>query len=236
MDELQRSFEALNDAEISKNRSAEIPEGQDYEGEKSFPEAFCDALQAFVDSVKELLGLDTGSESGEVNETLSEKATEVMAEVFDSKTLSEWGTMSMEQREAKLNEYYAGLGEALGIDAKGVVVEDLFSTVGEGILGYNSGDGYLHIDYRNLQDPEQLLEVVQTTTHEARHQLQTEAIADPTRFPEIPPELISEWEHNMTNYDNGSFGYESYYNQGIEVDARMFAAQVINAYKTAMGV
>lgn len=82
----------------------------------------------------------------------------------------------------------------------------------------------MHIDYQNLQDPSKLMDVLNTTTHEARHQLQAKAIADPSRFPEISPPLISEWEHNMQNYDSCEFGYEGYYNQGVEVDARVFAA------------
>lgn len=179
---------------------------------------------------------NTGNEGKEVNETLTEKASDAMMEVFDQQTLSEWGKMSLEQRSEKLNEYYETLGQSLGIDAKGVVIEDLYTKVGEGTQGYNSGDGYLHLDYRNLQDPEKLLEVLNTTTHEARHQLQNEAIADPSKFPEISPSLIGEWEHNMQNYDSGNFGYESYYNQGVEVDARAFAGDVLINYKDKMGL
>jgi hypothetical protein len=164
------------------------------------------------------------------------KATDVMAEVFDQNTIIEWGTMSMEEREAKLSEYYGKLGSTLGIDAQGVIIEDCSQTAGEGVLGYNSGDGYLHIDYRNLEDPSKLLDVLNTTTHEARHQLQNEAIADPSRFPELSPSLIAEWEHNMQNYDSGEFGYEGYYNQGVEVDARAFAGDVIIGYKDKLGL
>jgi hypothetical protein len=40
----------------------------------------------------------------------------------------------------------------------------------------------------------------------------------------------------MQNYDNGSFGYEGYYNQVVEVDARVFAADVINGYKNKLGL
>lgn len=236
MNEFNDNLDMLNDLESKAIRNTEIPENQDYSGEKTFSEAFSDTLQAFVDSIKELFGVGNSGEAKEVDETLAEKASDIMAEVFDKNTISEWGTMSMEAREAKLNEYYSKLGEELGIDAKGIVVEDCSATAGEGVLGYNSGDGYLHIDYRNLEDPSKLIDVLNTTTHEARHQLQTEAIADPSRFPEISPSLIGEWEHNMQNYDTGAFGYEGYYNQGVEVDARAFAADVINDYKNKSGL
>ncbi len=236
MNEFNSGLDMINDFGNESLRNAEILQARDYTGEKPFSDAFSEALQAFIESVKVLFGIDGGNEAKEVDETLTERASSVMAEVFDEKTIREWGTMSMEEREAKLSEYYSGLGNALGIDAKGVVIEDCSATVGDGVLGYNSGDGYLHIDYRNLEDPSKLLDVLNTTTHEARHQLQCEAIEDPSRFPEISPSLISEWEHNMQNYDGGQFGYESYYNQGVEVDARVFAADVINSYKIKMGL
>lgn len=235
MNEFNSGLETLNDMQNEIIRNSEIPQNKDYMGEKSFYEAFDDALENFVQAVKELFGIGS-NEAKEVDEALTERASEVMAEVFDKETLNEWGTMSMEEREAKLSEYYSKLGETLDIDAKGVIVEDCSATVGEGVLGYNSGDGYLHIDYKNLEDPSRLLEVLNTTTHEARHQLQYEAIADPSRFPEISPSLIKEWEHNMQNYDSGEFGIESYYNQGVEVDARVFAADVINSYKSKLGL
>jgi hypothetical protein len=235
MDEFNYNIDMLNDLGNEAIRNTEIPQGKDYTGEKNFSEAFDDVLQEFVNSVKELLGVSS-SEAKEIDEALTEKASDVMSEVFDKNTISEWGTMSMEAREAKLSEYYNKLGEALGIDARGVIVEDCSQTVGDGVLGYNSGDGYLHIDCKNLEDPSKLLDVLNTTTHEARHQLQSEAIADPSRFPEISPSLISEWEHNMQNYDNGAFGYEGYYNQVVEVDARVFAADVINGYKNKLGL
>jgi hypothetical protein len=236
MNEFSNNMDMANDFQNEAIRNAEIPQGKDYTGEKSFSEAFDEALQTFVDSVKELFGIENSKEAKEFDETLVEKASDVMSEVFDQKTINEWGTMSMEAREAKLSEYYSDLGKTLGIDAKGVIIEDCSQTVGEGVLGYNSGDGYLHIDSKNLEDPSKLMEVLNTTTHEARHQLQSEAIADPSRFPEISPSLISEWEHNMQNYDSGAFGYEGYYNQVVEVDARVFAADVINGYKNKLGL
>lgn len=234
MNEFNSGLDMINDFGNESMKNAEILQSKDYTGEKTFSEAFGEALLTFIESVKELFGIEGSNEGKEVNEAFTERASDVMVEVFDEKTIREWGNMSMEEREAKLSEYYSGLGNALGISAKGVIVEDCGATVGDGVLGYNSGDGYLHIDYRNLEDPSKLIDVLNTTTHEARHQLQNEAIADPSRFPEISPSLISEWEHNMQNYDGGEFGYEGYYNQGVEVDARVFAADVINSYMIKM--
>jgi hypothetical protein len=237
MNEFNDNREILNDIARPPilQKGLEDVSANDYAGEKSFFEAFGDAITAFVDTLKEFFN-SGNKEAEEFDESYVEKASEVMAEVFDEKTINEWGSMSLEQRSEKLDEYYSKLGDALGIDAKGIIVEDCWATSGEGVMGYAGGDGYLHIDYRNIQDPEKLFEVLNTTTHEARHQLQFEAIEDPSRFPELSPALISEWEHNFINYDDGAFGYEGYYNQVVEVDARVFAADVLDAYKNKMGL
>jgi hypothetical protein len=77
-----------------------------------------------------------------------------------------------------------------------------------------------------------LVEILDTLTHEARHQLQGEAIADPSRFPEISPTLIEAWEINNKegNYISPDWWPEGYYTQAVEVDARDFAAAVVNAF------
>lgn len=121
MNEFYGNLDMTNYLENEMIRNTEISEGQDYSGEKSFSEAFEEALQEFIYSVKELFGLGAGSEAKEVNETLTEKASDVMAEVFDRKTISEWGTMSMEQREAKLSEYYSKMGRHWALTLKGLL-------------------------------------------------------------------------------------------------------------------
>jgi len=207
----------------------------DYMGEAPFAEAFEDALREVAEVMRKAEGTDVEERMETVKER-TEKVSEAMAEIFDFQTISEWDNMSMEAREAKLSEYYTQLGEILGINAKGVIIEDCIAMVGEGVAGYNTGDGYIHIDYRKVQDPEQLAELLITTTHEARHQLQYEAQEDPSRFPWISIAVINEWEYNLRNYDDGSFGYEGYYKQFVEADARIFAFEVLIGYAEILGL
>jgi len=232
MNEFDIIAEGIN--EQNRWNRGDVPSAADYTGEASFIDTF---FQALSDLAALVLGSKRLEADGrkETNESINERASEALAEVFDHRTLSEWGSMSMEAREAKLSEYYEKLGEIMGIDAKGIIIEDCFATARPGVLGYNSGDGYLHIDYRNIQNPEMLCELLSTTLHEARHQLQFEAIEDPSRFPWISPAMIEQWEYNMVNYHTGEFGIESYITQIVEVDANVFAADILNGYAGIMG-
>ncbi|MCL2442384.1 MAG: hypothetical protein FWD13_02840 [Treponema sp.] len=178
---------------------------------------------------------DTQTEKIKELESISERSAEALAEVFDNKTLEEWGTMSMEMREAKLSEFHQKLGDILGVDAKGIVLEDCYAKLGYGTNGYCTGDGYVYLDYRNIENPENLGQAVDTLIHEVRHQLQFEAIEDPSRFPWIPQETVNAWYNNFLNYDDGTFGFEGYYYQIVEVDARLFTNDVIDDYFKIMG-
>jgi hypothetical protein len=79
MNEFNSSLDVTNDLGNEAIRNSEIPESKDYAGEKSFSEAFNDALQTFVESVKELFGMggDTSKDAKEVDETLAEKASDM---------------------------------------------------------------------------------------------------------------------------------------------------------------
>ena len=232
MNEFDTMAEIIN--EQNRPDRGDVPSTMDYTGEESFIETF---FQTLEDLATTLLGGRKGETDTrkETNESINERVSEALTEIFDDQTLVEWGGMSMEAREAKLSVYYEKLGEILGIDAKGIIIEDCYATTKPGVLGYNSGDGYLHIDYRDVQNPEKIGNLLFTTTHEARHQMQSEAIEDPSRFPWISPAMIEQWEYNMVNYHTGEFGIESYITQIVEVDANVFAADVLNGYAAIMG-
>ena len=182
----------------------------------------------------------------EFNETCSDRAAEVMAEVFDRETLENWGRMSAEQRYEKVQAYYGKLYETLGIEGGSIVFEDLnpgapvdLDLGRQGKSGYaREGDANIHLDIRLLANPSLLGDMLDTVTHETRHQLQYAAIADPERFiaEGLSPELIHTWEVNMINYNSGEWGFEGYYTQAVEADARVFAADVLDRYCDILGL
>lgn len=171
-----------------------------------------------------------GVEYSEADLERIETVADIMGEIFTDEVISNWENLSVEERTAYLNEYYAQAGQALGIDTKGVYTADLYEMYGYGTQGVNCGDGYLGIDIRLVADSSQLGELLNTTTHEMRHQLQTDALRNPDAFPDIPQETLDQWEYEFTNYIDPSYDFEGYHNQAIETDARAFAEEVVDDY------
>ena len=97
-------------------------------------------------------------------------------------------------------------------------------------MGINCGDGYLLLDVRLFEDSSSLKQLLDTTTHEMRHQFQTEAVANPERYPDIPQETIETWRENCNNYIDPTYDLEGYINQPIERDANAFAEEVLADY------
>ena len=131
-----------------------------------------EGLQADESAVLEMTKLEAfenKSYISEVDEVRVNETAEIMADVFSEDVLTNWSEMSLDEKSAKLNEYYLRAGENLGIDTKGVVVEPMpCETPGMLSLGYNSGDGYIHLNADVLDDPSQLGQVLDTATHEMR--------------------------------------------------------------------
>jgi hypothetical protein len=217
-------------------RMPEIPQAQDFEGMKAFTENFGDILGNIIDTLKDILGFKNRDITADIpNDEYLEKVSDVLKEVFTPEVVKEWPSMSMEQRAGLLDEYAARLGEAQGINIKGIMVADLYAELGEGTQGMNDGNGILYLDYRNIQNPEKLGEILDTTTHEARHQLQFEAIQNPGKF-NIPMETIEKWEANMANYVDPEYDYEGYYYQPVEVDARYAAAIALENLRNSLNL
>ena len=166
----------------------------------------------------------------EVDEVRADETAEIMAEVFTPEVVAGWAELSLEQKTAKLNEYYVKAGENLGIQTKGVIVEPMYSQPGMISFGYNSGDGYIHLNEAVVQDPEMLGQVLDTATHEMRHQFQTEVVAEPGRFGYLPSDVVAQWQYEFANYISPDYDYQGYYEQAIEQDARSFADEVLQSY------
>jgi hypothetical protein len=211
-----------------------IPEALVFEGIKSFGETLVECISEIIDNFKELLGV---KDNKEFDDIYVEKASEAMSEVFTSDVIKEWPIMSLEQRSDTINSYVKSLGESLGINIKGIVVGDLYAELGEGVQGMNNGSGILYLDFRNIQDPSKLGEILNTATHEARHQLQSEAIENPGKF-DVPSETLKTWKENFKpgNYEDGTDDMEAYWNQPVEADARGFATSVMEAFKNGLNV
>lgn len=172
----------------------------------------------------------------EVDEVRIEETADIMKEVFSEDVLASWSELTLEEKSAKLNEYYVKAGENLGINTRGVIVETMYSEYGTIAFGYNAGDGYIHLNEAVVEDPGMLGQVLDTATHEMRHQFQNDAIANPYRFSDIPTNVLGTWEYEFRNYIKPEYDYQGYYEQAIESDAREFSEDVLRAYTDKMNL
>lgn len=235
----------MNEFEETKDLPQEVQEGLDLSSLKSIEST----IEGMVDKVKDYWNewfgdgndVPSGSESTEgvsdVAPEASDKAREyglqecadAAKEIFTTDVISNWGLMDVETRNELVQQYAEAIGKGMDINFKGVVWEDMTSTDGTYTYGYNSGDGYIHLNPDFLVNPAMLMNLVDTVAHEARHQMQREAIDDPEKFG-IDEATVKEWTAGFENYTQempsayDPWGYQ--YNP-VEIDARYFGESMV---------
>lgn len=211
--------------------TSEIPETQEITAEFNVVK---DVWDDFVNSIKEFS--DSITEHGETSEQIVEareygvqECADVAKGCFTPEVIRAWGMMDLESRDKVIQEYAEGIGEAMDINFKGIVWEQFPIENGMYTYGYNAGDGYVHLNVDMLADPGQLMHVVDTVAHEARHQLQNEAIEDPSKFP-IDEATINEWTVGKNNYTlelPSAYDPWGYTYNPMETDAKYFGESMV---------
>ena len=145
--------------------------------------------------------------------------------IFTPEVMENWGQMSPEQRQKLAAEYADSVAKNFQlVDYKGLSVEQM-----EGKNGYNRGDGIVHLSDHLIQSQSSPLQVVDTITHELRHQYQIESIAG---HHNVPFETRAEWYAGLETYTSKApwaedpVGYK--YNP-LETDARYAGTSVAQA-------
>lgn len=188
----------------------------------------------FVNSINEandsvFYSNDTNPEIVEAREYGVEECAEIAKECFTPEVIESWGVMDLDARNNVIQEYAKGVGDALGINFEGIIWEEFPIENGMYTYGYNSGDGYIHLNIDMLANPAELMHVIDTVAHEERHQLQFEAIQDPSKFP-IDEATINEWAVGMLTYTNempSAYDPWGYTYNPMETDARYFGESMV---------
>lgn len=143
--------------------------------------------------------------------------------IFTPEVLSRWSEMSPEEREAIASQYGDCVANNFDlVDYKGIVFEPM-----EGKNGYNRGDGIAHLSDRLIKEQLSPLQIVDTLTHELRHQYQVECVKG---YHYVTDETRREWEVGIDSYTNempwaeDPWGYK--YNP-LETDARYAGESVV---------
>lgn len=220
----------MNDASEVKNVTFEVPPLPNVQETKAEYNVIKDIWTDFVNSTKEFIESFTDNkEIVEAREYGVKECADVAKDCFTLEIIQAWGEMDLESRDKVIQEYANGIGKAMGINFKGIVWEEFPIENGMYTYGYNAGDGYVHLNVDMLADPGQLMHVIDTVAHEARHQLQNEAIENPSKFP-IDEATIKEWTvgHGAytlelpSAYDPWGYTYNP-----METDARYFGEAMV---------
>ena len=217
--------------EFMENK-AEIPPVQEYSQPAENQEYSLDtALNAFKEFESETDAKIIEASIAETKEKLSvreygvKECCDAAKEVFTKEVLAEWGKMTEKQREIKVTEYSAKIGKGLNIDFKGIVYEKMAPNT----AGYNKGDGRIFLNKELLKHPGGVGHIIDTVAHEARHQMQSEAIKNPEKFG-ADKATVKEWKFATETYTqefaNAKDPWGYYYN-ALELDARYFGETVV---------
>ena len=200
-----------------------------------------DVWNDFVNSIKEFTdsvfgSQDTNEEIVEAREYGVKECADVAKACFTPEVIQAWGLMDLESRNKIIQEYAEGIGDAMGINFKGIVWEEFPIENGMYTYGYNAGDGYVHLNVDMLADPGQLMHIVDTVAHEARHQLQNEAIENPSTFP-IDEATINEWTVGRQVYTldmPSAYDPWGYTYNPMETDAKYFGEAMVRELTKAI--
>ena len=166
-----------------------------------------------------------GEDFYEAREFGLDKCSAAAKEIFNPGVIDNWMYLSPAERQEISQAYAAEVAEAFELEKyTGVIFEDLEPNV----LGYNNGDGSIHLTNNLLADLGSPLDVVDTITHELRHQYQSECI---NGYHNVSDEVKNEWAAATAIYDSNShpwafdpWGYK--YNP-LEIDSRYAGETVV---------
>jgi len=208
----------------------EVPSLTDTQETQAEYNVIKDVWNEFINSIKEYPEeLIENKDIVEAREYGVKECSDVAKACFTPDVIHEWGSMSQEKRNLVIQEYANGIGKAMGINFKGIIWEYFPIENGMYIYGYNAGDGYVHLNVDMLSDPSQLMYLVDTVAHEARHQLQVEAIENPSKFP-IDEATIKEWTVGWETYTldmPSAYDPWGYTYNPMETDAKIFGETMV---------
>lgn len=147
-------------------------------------------------------------------------------DVFSPDVIQSWENYSTEQRAEKLEEFGRKISNALDIDE----VSTEFDVFEDGVLGYNKGDGAIHLRPEFAENPNLLIHAIDTIAHEIRHQFQSEAIKNPQKYG-IDAGTLKEWKMAQAYYDSAD-GYNplSYQYNPLENDSQEYGRSIVRSF------
>ena len=114
--------------------------------------------------------------------------------IFTPDVIAKWPEMTPEERQKIASEYGDCVAKNFNLaNYKGIV----FEPMDPGTNGYNCGDGIAHLSDRMIKEQLSPLQIVDTLTHELRHQYQVECV---NGYHYVPSETRREWAAGLDTY------------------------------------
>ena len=182
-------------------------------------EAVSDKVESCKEGIQETreFGLDACSEAA--------------MEIFNPGVIDAWGSMTERERKAIALEYAERVAQAFElVNYEGVYIEKLEP----GTLGYNNGDGTIHLTNDLLSSDTTPFLIMDTITHELRHQYQNECIRG---YHDVPDEVRNEWAvaTAIYNYNQPScYDPWGYIYNPLEIDSNYAGNTVVRNVSSQM--
>lgn len=157
----------------------------------------------------------------------SNRCQEIATDVFTSKIRGQWSSITEARRKEIVEDYADRIGNELF--GRGMIIK--YDSTGEGSYGY-ADDGtmgigrHISINPRFVTNPKKdysIDNLIDTLTHESRHQYQDKARSSLFNSYDLPDSLKGQWKAPYITYAPEKDNYFQYYNQEVERDARAFA-------------
>lgn len=153
-----------------------------------------------------------------------DRCTVAAETIFNPGVIENWSNLSLEQRKEIAGAYAREVADAFQLqNYTGVYFEDMEP----GTYGYNNGDGSVHISNEIISAWTSPLQIVDTITHELRHQYQSEAIQG---YHNVSADVVNEWAAAQAVYTyDQPYCYDpwGYMYNPLEIDARYAGETVV---------
>lgn len=177
-------------------------------------------------------------EAAKLNEGITEgrefgldKCSEAALEIFNPGVIAEWGNMSLKERKDIACMYADQVAKAFELENyKGVYIE----AMEPGVLGSNNGDGTIHISDLLIGEYTTPFQIMDTITHELRHQYQSECV---NGYHDVSDEVRNEWAMATAiyNYDQPTcFDPWGYSYNPLEIDSNYAGNTVVRNVTSQM--
>lgn len=223
--ETSQPFEVINEVEEVEESKGVI--GELLEGFSDFFKSIYESIKDFFADSEEVTSEEYEKLSEELNEAREfgiQECSDAAIRIFTPEVIENWSTMSDAERRSLADAYAAEVAKAFDLENyTGVIIEQL----DPGVLGYNNGDGSIHLSEELFASWTSPFQIIDTITHELRHQYQSECVDG---LHDVPDSVREEWAvaFQIYNYDHPTcYDPWGYMYNPLELDSRYAGETVV---------